>query len=108
MFCRKCGKQIPDDSVFCPKCGEKVAVDSIVNNDTKVNATVEKIIPTDEDKSTVPTTKSEFFGLANDKSVKIVSDEDQAEKPMGCINFFMIMLLIFFLGILYRVFITGH
>ncbi|MCL5680556.1 MAG: zinc ribbon domain-containing protein [Candidatus Thermoplasmatota archaeon] len=21
MFCRKCGSQIPDDSVFCPKCG---------------------------------------------------------------------------------------
>lgn len=21
MFCRKCGKEIPDDSVFCPKCG---------------------------------------------------------------------------------------
>ncbi len=23
MFCRKCGKAIPDDSVFCPHCGEK-------------------------------------------------------------------------------------
>lgn len=22
MFCRKCGKEIPDDSDFCPKCGE--------------------------------------------------------------------------------------
>jgi zinc-ribbon domain len=21
MYCRKCGKQIPDDSAFCPKCG---------------------------------------------------------------------------------------
>ncbi len=24
MFCRKCGKEIPDDSVFCPKCGTEV------------------------------------------------------------------------------------
>lgn len=24
MYCRKCGNQIPDDSVFCLKCGEKV------------------------------------------------------------------------------------
>ena len=23
MFCRKCGKEIPDDSEFCPGCGEK-------------------------------------------------------------------------------------
>lgn len=22
MFCKKCGEQIPDDSVFCPKCGQ--------------------------------------------------------------------------------------
>lgn len=26
MFCRKCGKEIPDDSVFCLKCGAKVVV----------------------------------------------------------------------------------
>lgn len=24
MFCRKCGKEIPDDSEFCPKCGTAV------------------------------------------------------------------------------------
>lgn len=27
MFCRKCGKEIPDDSDFCPKCGTRNAVD---------------------------------------------------------------------------------
>lgn len=24
MFCRKCGKEIPEDSAFCPKCGASV------------------------------------------------------------------------------------
>ena len=24
MFCRKCGKRLPDDSLFCPWCGRKV------------------------------------------------------------------------------------
>jgi uncharacterized membrane protein YvbJ len=25
MYCRDCGKTIPDDSVFCPECGAKLA-----------------------------------------------------------------------------------
>lgn len=24
MFCKKCGREIPDDSAFCPKCGAQV------------------------------------------------------------------------------------
>ncbi len=23
MYCRKCGKEIPDDSIYCPHCGER-------------------------------------------------------------------------------------
>lgn len=35
MFCRKCGKEIPDDSVFCPKCGEKI--NQLINAEPVVN-----------------------------------------------------------------------
>lgn len=31
MFCRKCGKSIPDDSCFCPACGSPI-------NDTSLSA----------------------------------------------------------------------
>lgn len=24
MFCKECGKPIPDDSMFCPECGAKI------------------------------------------------------------------------------------
>jgi len=24
MFCKKCGKEIKDDTIYCPNCGEKV------------------------------------------------------------------------------------
>ena len=33
MFCRNCGKQIPNDSAFCSECGARVGSD-YVNNDT--------------------------------------------------------------------------
>ena len=25
MYCRKCGKEIPEDSKFCPECGERIS-----------------------------------------------------------------------------------
>lgn len=40
MFCRKCGKTIPDDSIFCPYCGETVKL--IETNDA--NDIIEKPI----------------------------------------------------------------
>ena len=29
MFCRKCGKKIPEDSVYCPICGAEIEIQSL-------------------------------------------------------------------------------
>ena len=28
MYCRRCGKEIPDDSLVCPYCGTRVVLDT--------------------------------------------------------------------------------
>lgn len=38
MFCRKCGTQIPDDSVFCTKCGTPVQSVTLPGGVTPVQA----------------------------------------------------------------------
>lgn len=43
MFCRKCGKQIPDDSRFCQHCGEAVQVIIGQVIEKTVNVTQEEI-----------------------------------------------------------------
>lgn len=40
MYCRKCGNQIPNDSLFCLKCGEKIA-----EAETQPNTDAEDVIP---------------------------------------------------------------
>ena len=34
MFCKKCGKEIPDDSLFCNYCGFKL----IINTDKQITS----------------------------------------------------------------------
>ena len=35
MYCRNCGKEIPDDSNFCPNCGTEIKANTEVLDDTK-------------------------------------------------------------------------
>lgn len=42
MFCKHCGKSIPDDSVFCPHCGGKLNEQSTPSSYSSINTSVSK------------------------------------------------------------------
>lgn len=43
MYCRKCGTNIPDDSVFCPKCGISVTEESEPEQDIETQADTDNV-----------------------------------------------------------------
>lgn len=71
MFCRKCGNEIPDDSIFCLKCGEKVetlekpndkiSVDAINNEDVnETEAETTEISQTDKTPEVIDAEENEI------------------------------------------------
>lgn len=85
MFCRKCGHEIPDDSVFCLKCGAKIEI-------------VEQKAQKDHIEE-VKTTKAPVFAA---ESVKKSGNENKAEKSappidnkkVGVMLLFVVMVII--------------
>lgn len=64
MFCRKCGKEIPDDSEFCYKCGAAVVTkgNSSQTEPTAVSLDKSQTEKTKESDNSLPSRKCEFCG----------------------------------------------
>lgn len=79
MFCRKCGKEIPDDSAFCGKCGEKVDI-SVFQSALKPTANTDTV----DDKISV--VKHDFISKDmknNGNSSDNATSSDESENASG-------------------------
>lgn len=58
MFCRKCGKEIPNDSTFCPKCGAKISLEEALVSATPDEVSVAEMKAAEETIQQLPEEKS--------------------------------------------------
>ena len=79
MYCRKCGKPIPDDSVFCPYCGTSVSAAPVEPAEEITEEVVEEVIePAEETIETVEEAVDETVNKAQ-KAVEEVVEETAEE-----------------------------
>lgn len=64
MYCRKCGKPIPDDSVFCPYCGTSVSAAPVEPVEEVTEEVAEEVIEPVEE--TIETVEQAVEDTAND------------------------------------------
>jgi|LSQX01.1.fsa_nt_gb hypothetical protein len=58
MYCRKCGKQIPDDSIYCFSCGLKVQDENELNSNSNNDGQIE-----DQTTKKPPGIKAKIIGI---------------------------------------------
>lgn len=105
MFCRKCGKQIPDDSFFCPYCGNKVIIadmseeEKIETCDNENSSNIFKtpfeyenksdaldIVPQKAEEDILPSNQH----IATDDEAK---DDESSSGIGGCLGFLCLVIL---------------
>jgi len=102
MFCRKCGNEIPDDSVFCLKCGtkvetikkEEVITDAIYAIET-VAANLDEE-PSEYEKNTSESECVEEMRISSTAEQGVVCSDksDNTEKRSGKAGIFLAVLLV--------------
>ena len=90
MYCRKCGNQIPNDSVFCLKCGEKV-----VEADWQPNSNSDELaqaVPGETDDTLMDTDNKEQNSDSVENEPKIRMNFRLIAIAIGVIAVFAILL----------------
>lgn len=95
MFCRKCGNEIPDDSVFCLKCGTKIEM-----VDSKENVDTDQISDEPSEKTDAPNVEesSSQIEVMNKQSETKVMDKKVTYSIIGIYALVLIMVIAVFVS----------
>lgn len=90
MFCRKCGNEIPDDSVFCLKCGTKVEK---VDSKEKIDINQSSDEPIEKTDSSNMEENSSQTEITNEQSESKVMDKKVTYSIIGIAAIILIMII---------------
>ncbi len=92
MFCRKCGKEIPDDSEFCPKCGMSVGKEISEQVNTQEDTVVADTANSTPNETTVANEISS--NTMNAAQSAIIEDKPCSHKKKSIIPFVVIAIVV--------------
>lgn len=92
MFCRKCGKEIPDDSEFCPKCGTVVGKEITEHVKAQADTVVADTANTTPNETTVVNETSSDTVIAAPSA--IIEDKPDGRKKKAVIPFVVIAIVV--------------
>lgn len=90
MFCRKCGNEIPDDSIFCLKCGTKVE-----KVDSKEKVEINQVLDESSEKIDVHNMEecSSQIGIISKQSESKVTDKKVTYSTIGIIALVLFVII---------------
>lgn len=75
MFCRKCGNEMPDDSLFCNKCGAKVEIIDNQNDNTCNESVNENTYGNECNEEIISEKNTNANSVANNSTEDLSNDE---------------------------------
>ena len=82
MFCRKCGKTLPDGADFCPSCGTKVVTLYPIKGKSNIEA-----IPKKYESNTIPANQTYTHNVTTNEETKTDNNTQETKKEFGLVGY---------------------